>query len=235
MSKKAKPRWGWEDAGSYCLHFFSDDEFNKIEKKLPNVELTKDIRLQLQEAAATYRVDAVRIPQIPRLSEVKAALTEIHSKAEVLIERLKEIDTISLGKLYAVAFPNNLELLGRIQNKSSEIHKLHSIVQDALNRLKPDRGGRRKEKQPLRGLIWHLICIYESSTGTKATLSWTPYEEKYTSKFYDFTQTVMEIIDPEAKLTNSSLGQQIKVAIKLLKSSSKEDILQSLQRVPTIR
>ena len=247
MSKKAKPKWGWYDAGFYSPFPFSDDNFDKIKKKMPNVDgLTEDIRSQLQEAAIKYCIESDRILKNPppRLSEVRAALTEIHGKTETLIECLKQIDTISLGQLYGEAFPDNLELLKRIENKSSDIHKLHSIAQETLNRLKQDRGGRPIIKQPLRGLICHLICIYESSTGTNATLSLDQYEEKYKGKFYEFTHTVIEIIDPEEIWSNSSLGQQIKAAIKLLNPSDKnetdiakdkEQILQSLQRMPTIK
>ena len=170
MSKRTRPRWGWEDAGFYSPFPFSDDGFGKIEKKLPNAQLTNETKSQLKEAAITYCIESDRISQNPqpRLSEVRAALTEIHGKTEALIECLKQIDTISLGQLYGVAFPDNLNLIKRIENKSSDIHKLYSIAQKALNRLKKDRGGRPTTKQPLIGLICHLICIYESSTGTSA-------------------------------------------------------------------
>jgi len=204
---------------------YKDDRFKKLAGILGLSEMPNKVLEALEEAIEQYLIDKDVIQQAPRLSEVKAALTKIHNKSkkldkiEPLIEILKQIDDRTLDKLAMTSFPDNLDFLDHPWEKDPDIHiRVYSASKEALNELEPDKGGRRKEKTALRNFIYRLQIIYEKITGSKATITWHPVNEKFQGIFFDFVYGCLELINPSEVWSNSSLGQQIKKVLKSTKS-----------------
>ena len=216
MPKKSKPNS--KDAGNFNPVPYKESDFSELANILKVAKLEKDLRSQLEVAAHDYFIDKNRWSNMPRSSNIKAALMEIQDKTKSLIVILERIDNKTLDKLAMTSFPDNLDdynFLSDLQwNKKTDIHKVYSAAQKALSELDKDKGGPQKSKAPLRNFIHSLQTIYEGMTGLKASISWHPVDEQYQGKFFNFVYGCLEIINPSEIWSNSSLGQQIKQVLK---------------------
>jgi len=84
-------------------------------------------------------------------------------------------------------------------------------------------GGGRPKKAAFDILIHGLAPVFKNATGNGATISWDPYQDKYSGKFYDFVEIVRQIaadiIETSGKpleqpTTHSARGKFIQVRIE---------------------
>ena len=95
-----------------------------------------------------------------------------------------------------------------------------------LANVRVDKGGRPDENMALRFLINGLAYAYANVTEKRPALTWDPYNEEYSGKFFKFVEECLNIIDSPAYWSNNALGEQIK---RTLKSLPKETSFYSLQ------
>ena len=100
-----------------------------------------------------------------------------------------------------------------IEGAKHQVEMILSAAKSALNEAPSDRGGRPKHRA-LNLFILKLAKIYEEATASKATITWHEHRERYEGHFYDFVYACLQKIDTESIWSNSSLGQQIKGALR---------------------
>ena len=96
----------------------------------------------------------------------------------------------------------NYDLIGL----QSEIKKLYSATYPIKCRMLSNRVGKNKNVE-LANLIWHLIILYETGTGTKTSVCYNGYDKIYKGSFYDFCVCCINKIDP--KVIIKALGKFI--------------------------
>jgi len=208
------------DEGIHAFQKFYDDSFQKMANILSLYEISDKLKNLLEDAMQEYLIDKDRIPKTPRLSEVKATLTEIHDKTKSLIRDLERIDDKTLDALAMTSYPENASDLNFFYdlpfNKKMDIHKIYFASKEALSELEKDKGG-RPANIPLRNVIFELKAIYEKFVGRKATITWDEYEDIYRGQFYDLVHTYLTVIGPEYTRNNNLLGTHIKRALRYAK------------------
>lgn len=219
MSKKHKPKRGWEPSGFYSFPYLSEENFAHIAEVLHAPEIPEDLRSQLQDAVRDYLSDKNYLGDIPRSAEVRAALVEVRDKAHALDECLKELDDVSLYALERTKAYTNVRPKDTVEDHRQHIRRVFSAAKEALEVLGQDKGGRPKQKAALRNFIGDLKVVFEQVTGSKATVTWNEHKNRYAGSFFDFVHSCLQIVDPEEIYSNSSLGQQIKQALALAKSN----------------
>lgn len=234
MSKKAKPKSGWRDSGTFSFRPFTQGDLRKISDALDISEIHEKFVDNLNTAKLEYLTNKERIPQIPRSANVKAALTELQKRAEALIEAIEQLDIISLDKLSTADFPKNLDLFDLCENHPvlKGIYRICSVAEITLKNLKPDKGGRPRERTAQRGLIISLKIIYEAITKKKAGRTFYHDKNRFQGPFYHFVYTVLNIIDSKAIHSNAQLGQQILIALRRARFISKAELNSYFDRVP---
>lgn len=214
MSKKRKPRLGWEPSGFYSFPYLSKEDYQSIAETLHIAEMPEDVRSELQEAVREYLADKNHRANIPSKSEVRAALFELNKKVNDLEAHLEQLDGASSDALQSTKVFAAVDVDNSIVCLISRLHRIGSASLEVLSKLGQDKGGRPKHKVALRGFVSELRGIFEKATGSRATITWHEHRNEYGGLFFDFVHRCLEIADPDEIYSNSSIGQQIKQALK---------------------
>ena len=217
MTKKHVPKWKQDAKGFYSLPDFTDDNFGTLAESLGITNVNQQDRTWLHSMARIYLTDKDYTSDIPKFSEVRAALEELREYSQKLSFCLENLDDLSLQSVYLNAFKMDLlsgEEIDALMERKSVIRKLHKVSEIALKNIPMDKGG-RPSKGNLTQLILNLRSFFAGMTGKKATVTWNEHDSSYGGKFFNFVHAFLQIIDPEVIYSNQSLGQQIKRALIL--------------------
>jgi hypothetical protein len=208
MVRKQKPQWGKGWGGPYAFPYLKDEDYQALEEVLGS-KIDKEIRSRMQGMVRDFTSDKHSFKDRPRLAQVRAALVRVRDQPEPYPDILDKLDSKS-----------SYELELRLGNASEpkSVDEVRLAAENALEDLKIDRGGRPRERAALRAFIRDLIIVFQKITGREAGITWHEHREKYEGTFFEFVLKLLVIIDPEEIPTNSSLGQQIKSALKSTKS-----------------
>jgi len=205
MPRTQKPQWGKGWGGFYDFKYLTDENFQELSLALGVNKINKEIHSSIQKIVRDYASEKNSFEDHPRLAQVRAALKQVMDNPEAFFRKLDVLDSRTSWEI-------------AIRIKPSDIHPTpedtQSAAEKALDDLEKDMGGRPKSKAVLRSLITDLQSIFEKLTGTSATITWHDYRERYEGPFYDFIFKFLKIIDPDEIRSNSSLGQQIKTALR---------------------
>lgn len=177
-------------------------------------EMPEDVRSELQEAVRDFCSDKAYRADIPRKSEIRAALSELRKGVNDLEAYLEQLDGASIDALQSTKAFAAVDVDNLIVSLISRLHRLGSASSEVLKKLGQDTGGRPTVKAALRGFVSGLKNIFEKATGSRATITWHEHRNEYSGFFFDFVHRCLQIADPDEIYSNSSIGQQIKQALK---------------------
>ena len=211
MTRKQRPAWdkGW--GGPYSFQYLSDKDLKNLSEALDVAKIGRKTRVLMEEMVRDFASNKHCAETKPRLAQVKPALEVVRDRAKSFFESLERLDSVSSWEL-SIRLGEDLSAL---PNAETNAQKIYGAAKNALKELEKDKGGRPRTKVPLRTLILDLKNVFEEKTGKKAALTWNPHKEKYEGHFYNVVSAFLEIVDPGEIWSNSSLGQQIKQALKL--------------------
>lgn len=210
------------------FNWFTEKEHQRLAKVL-SVPLSEEDRLLLNRIRQSYFIDKEFIekgPSRPKKTGLEN-LKRIKKLTEPLIERLEKLDDYSKDVLFLLS----QDTFSRIQEGRSDIHRLKDALDNALNNLKPDRGGRPRPPAMTETII-RLADFFEQVIGRSAGCTRDPVRKKYTGAFVKFVDIFFKLTAPNAIFPNAFLGEQIRQSLNLRKD--RKDIPQELHLIDTL-
>jgi len=210
MAKRRNPKWGFEnivDSGSCPV---TEEDVRNIGKNL-EISLNEDLVAAVLEASRWYLADREVLDKLPRPSEVKPAIEEVHNRGKQFAEALERLDFISRNELTS-RFQHGMV----ITNTQRMVRMICQAAEEVLEGLPADRGGRPKELA-IRVFIQRLAQVYEKATGRNPSVTWHEHRGAFEGQFYEFVSKLLNEVDGEywkEIANNTALGQKIISTLK---------------------
>jgi len=242
---KRKPSKDWRSLGAELKIQFSRDDADAIARKF-HIPASFPLRRVLEQAAENY--ESLSRSKKPRIADQEKELKSIVKQTEGLIQSLRELSMRTRLTLVGtdVFGASATPLLGFLDY----LTKVRSASSAALRKLPKDKGGGDRN-DALRLYIADLASIYERATGERPTCTFSAYNERYESPFFDFVaenlRFVAEKLSQADKLpsnhcqadklpSNHSLGKQIQRALRVIRLSRQtRPVSQSKNSAPPSR